>query len=92
MKVWPYIVAFLTGCLVVLLGIVSYLLKNVKPIINADSYIEAVNQSIRKLKQSGDGTITIEPEALKTELKIEDKPPTSLIEWIKQRKARKLKN
>lgn len=90
--IWKYITVFLTGCLVVLLGVVSYLLKNVKPIIQTDSYVEAVNQSIRKLKQSGNGTITIEPEALKTDLKIEDKPPESLRDWIRQRRANKLKN
>lgn len=52
-KIWQYISAFLSGSLVIALIIISYLLKNIKPIINTDSYIESVEQSVKKLKQSG---------------------------------------
>jgi hypothetical protein len=48
-KIWPYIASFLAGALIVAL----WALKNVKPIINTDSYIESVEQSVKKLKQSG---------------------------------------
>jgi hypothetical protein len=52
-KIWPYITAFLTGALLVALWVASQALKSVKPIINTDSYIESVDQSVKKLKQSG---------------------------------------
>lgn len=48
-KIWPYIASFLAGALLVAL----WALKNVKPIINTDSYVESVEQSVKKLKQSG---------------------------------------
>ena len=83
MRIWTYLVAFLSGCTVVLLGMVIYLLRNSKPVINADTFIESMEQTIRKLKQSGDGnTATVTPT-------IEIKPPDSLVEWIKQRRANK---
>lgn len=49
-KIWPYIASFLAGGLLVAL----WALKNIKPIINTDSYIESVEQSVKKLKQSGE--------------------------------------
>lgn len=48
-KIWSYIASFLAGALLVAL----WALKNIKPVINADSYIESVEQSVKKLKQSG---------------------------------------
>lgn len=48
-KIWPYIASFLAGALLVAI----WALKNIKPIINTDSYIESVEQSVKKLKQSG---------------------------------------
>lgn len=48
-KIWPYIASFLAGALIVAL----WALKNIKPVINTDSYIESVEQSVKKLKQSG---------------------------------------
>lgn len=86
MKIWPYIVAFLSGCTVVLLGACIYLLRNSKPVIQADTFIETMEQTIRKLKQSGDGnSATVTPTI---EVK-ENKPPDSLVELIRQRKERK---
>lgn len=52
-RIKDYIIAFLIGALVVALGVTSYLLKNAKPVINTDSYVESLEQSIKKLKQSG---------------------------------------
>jgi len=49
-KIWPYIAAFLLGGLIVSL----YALNRLKPSIIADNYIESVEQSIKKLKQSGE--------------------------------------
>lgn len=49
-KIWPYIASFLAGGLLVAL----WALKNIKPVINTDSYIESVEQSVKKLKQSGE--------------------------------------
>jgi len=51
-----YLIAFLFGAILVLTGIVVYLLKNVKPVIVADTYIEELDQAIRKIKQTGSGT------------------------------------
>jgi len=49
-KIWPYIVAFLSGALLVAL----YALNAIKPAIIADSYIEKLEQNVKKLKQSGE--------------------------------------
>lgn len=64
-KIWSYIAAFLLGALLVSL----YALNKVKPQIITDNYIESIEQSIKKLKQSGTNnemdltpTINIEPE------------------------------
>ena len=82
-----YIIAFLSGCAVVLLGICVYLLRNSKPVINADTFIESMEQTIKKLKQSGDGnSATVTPTI---EVKIEDKAPDSLVEWIRKRREAK---
>ena len=41
--------------MVLILAIIAvFLLKNVKPVINADSYIEKLENSIKKLKVNGD--------------------------------------
>jgi secreted protein with Ig-like and vWFA domain len=56
--IWKYISIFLTGALVVLLAITVFLLKNVKPVINTDSYVASIQQSIDKLKIKGDGNTT----------------------------------
>lgn len=49
-KIWPYIASFLLGGLLVSL----YTLNKLKPNIITDSYIESVEQSVKKLKQSGE--------------------------------------
>jgi len=53
-KLKSYLIAFLTGAVLVLALITLFLLKNVKPIINADSYIESLSNSIKKLKVNGE--------------------------------------
>jgi len=53
-KLKSYAIAFLTGSVLVLALIAMFLLKNVKPIINADSYIESLSNSIKKLKVNGE--------------------------------------
>jgi len=57
-KFWSYISAFLAGALVVCLIGIRYILKNSnQPIVNIDTLIEEVNQSIKKLKQDGIGNV-----------------------------------
>ena len=53
-KIKSYAIAFLSGMVLILAIIAVFLLKNVKPIINADSYIESLSNSIKKLKVNGD--------------------------------------
>ena len=53
-KVKSYAIAFLSGVVLILAVLAVFLLKNVKPIINADSYIESLSNSIKKLKVNGD--------------------------------------
>jgi hypothetical protein len=53
-KIKSYTIAFLTGAVLVLAIITLFLLKNVKPVINADSYIESLSNSIKKLKVNGE--------------------------------------
>lgn len=67
-KIWPYIASFLLGGLLVSL----YALKALKPFIIADSYIETIEQNIKKLKQSGENntqdvthSVNVEPEQKK---------------------------
>ena len=52
-KVKSYAIAFLSGVVLILAVLAVFLLKNVKPIINADSYIESLSNSIKKLKVNG---------------------------------------
>lgn len=59
-----YLLPLLTGFL---LGII-FMLKRIKPVINADTYIESMEQRVNKLKQKGTnneqttkGSINIEP-------------------------------
>ena len=53
-KIKSYAIAFLSGMVLILAIIAVFLLKNVKPVINADSYIEKLENSIKKLKVNGD--------------------------------------
>jgi hypothetical protein len=69
-KIKSYTIAFLTGAVLVLAIITLFLLKNVKPVINADSYIESLSNSIKKLKVNGESntvdtvlSTSITPEA-----------------------------
>ena len=52
-KIKSYAIAFLSGSVLVLSILALFLLKNVKPVINADSYIESLSNSIKKLKVDG---------------------------------------
>ena len=52
-KIKSYAIAFLSGMVLILAIIAVFLLKNVKPVINADSYIESLSNSIKKLKVNG---------------------------------------
>lgn len=54
-KLKNYIIAFLTGAASVLLGITIYLLKKSKPVINADQYVDKLEQKVNKIKQKGKG-------------------------------------
>ena len=53
-KLKSYAIAFLLGAIVVLAPLAVWLIKNVKPTINTDSYIEKLENSIKKLKVNGD--------------------------------------
>lgn len=52
-KIKSYLIAFLFGAIVVLAPLVVWLIKNVKPTINTKSYIEKLENSIKKLKVNG---------------------------------------
>lgn len=54
-KIWGYLSAFLAGVAIAALWLALYAIKHGKPIINADNYIESLEQAIKKLKQSGEG-------------------------------------
>ncbi len=54
-KIKNYLLAFLSGAVLVLLWIVIYLLKNAKPVINAEQYIDQMEQRVGKIKQRGEG-------------------------------------
>ena len=56
-KLKSYTIAFLTGVVLVLSILAVFLLKNVKPVINADSYIEKLENSIKKLKVNGNSNV-----------------------------------
>lgn len=71
-KIKSYAIAFLSGSVLVLSILALFLLKNVKPVINADSYIESLSNSIKKLKVDGnsndvDTSLTNEIESIETE-------------------------
>ena len=71
-KIKSYAIAFLSGMVLILAILALFLLKNVKPIINADSYIESLSNSIKKLKVNGDSNdvdtvLSTEIESTETE-------------------------
>lgn len=71
-KIKSYAIAFLSGSVLVLSILALFLLKNVKPVINADSYIESLSNSIKKLKVDGnsndvDTSLTTAIESTETE-------------------------
>ena len=71
-KIKSYAIAFLSGTVLVLSILTLFLLKNVKPVINADSYIESLSNSIKKLKVDGnsndvDTSLTTGIESIETE-------------------------
>lgn len=71
-KIKSYAIAFLSGSVLVLSILALFLLKNVKPVINADSYIESLSNSIKKLKVDGnsndvDTSLTNGIESIETE-------------------------
>ena len=71
-KIKSYAIAFLLGIVTVLAPLVVWLIKNVKPTINAKSYIEKLENSIKKLKVDGnsndvDTSLTNGIESIETE-------------------------
>lgn len=82
-----YIIAFLSGALIVAISVLIYVLKTAKPVINADQYINQLEQTIGKIKGNGNVTTpTITTETKETPV---IKPPESFIEWLKQRRERR---
>lgn len=77
-KIWPYIAAFLLGGLLVAL----YALNRLKPNIITDSYIESVEQSVKKLKQSG----TNNNQDIKGSIDLTDEPKKKKLLGIFKRK------
>jgi len=53
-KIKSYLIAFLLGVVAILAPLTVWLIKNVKPTINTKSYIEKLENSIKKLKVNGD--------------------------------------
>lgn len=49
-KIYQIIIAFLSGALLIAI----YAIKQAKPTIVTDSYVEQLEQNIKKLKQSGE--------------------------------------
>jgi len=54
-KILGYLTAFLSGVAIAALWLALYAIKHGKPVINAENYIESLEQAIKKLKQSGEG-------------------------------------
>jgi uncharacterized protein YoxC len=54
---WKYISTFLAGAIIILLIAFRWVLNKVN-VTNADTVIESLEQSIKKLKQDGQGNIT----------------------------------
>lgn len=57
-QLWTHLSAFLSGALMVTLGVMIYLLKSVKPVINTSTYVEKMETQLKKLKVEGDGNDT----------------------------------
>ena len=71
-KIKSYAIAFLLGIVTVLAPLVVWLIKNVKPTINTKSYVEKLENSIKKLKVDGnsndvDTSLTTGIEFIETE-------------------------
>lgn len=71
-KIKSYTIAFLLGIVTVLAPLVVWLIKNVKPTINTKSYVEKLENSIKKLKVDGnsndvDTSLTTGIESIETE-------------------------
>ena len=71
-KIKSYAIAFLSGIVTVLAPLVVWLIKNVKPTINTKSYVEKLENSIKKLKVDGnsndvDTSLTTGIEFIETE-------------------------
>ena len=71
-KIKSYAIAFLLGIVTVLAPLVVWLIKNVKPTINTKSYVEKLENSIKKLKVDGnsndvDTSLTNGIESIETE-------------------------
>jgi len=52
-KFLGYLSAFLSGVAIAAIGLALYAVKHGKPVINAENYIQTLEQAIKKLKQSG---------------------------------------
>ena len=71
-KIKSYAIAFLLGIVTMLAPLVVWLIKNVKPTINTKSYVEKLENSIKKLKVDGnsndvDTSLTNGIESIETE-------------------------
>ena len=88
-KLKSYAIAFLTGSVLVLALIAMFLLKNVKPIINADSYIESLSNSIKKLKVNGESNTvdTVLPTSITPETEEPEPKKKKFLFIFNRRKA-----
>lgn len=82
-KIWPYIVAFLSGALLVAL----YALNVIKPAIIAESYIANLEQNVKKLKQSGENNTQDITRSISIESEPEPKKKRKFLGIFNRRKA-----
>jgi len=54
-QIWKYLSIFLAGVAMTAMAILLFLLKKGTTVINADNYVQKLEQSIKKLKQRGEG-------------------------------------
>jgi hypothetical protein len=53
-KLKSYLIAFLLGAVAILGPLAVWLIKSIKPTINTASYVEKIENSIKKLKVNGE--------------------------------------
>lgn len=72
-KFTGYLIAVLATIAIGALMLSVYLLKNAKPIIVADNYIESLENAIKKLKVKGDGNAVDVTQDVVIPVKAEEK-------------------